>query len=158
MNESCRTYTSVSRPWEPHMNEQTRHVTHMIESCHTHPWVISHLSSRGETCNRIWMSECVMSHIWLSHVTHIHKSCHTFPWVMSNLYRRVETTATTDMNLLFCLAIYMYWQAASACVRARISIWIWMNTCIILWIWIYMYNHMNTSVCTFDCMYMCTHA
>jgi len=42
------------------------HGTHMIESCHTYGWV--------------------MSHIRMSHVTLIDESCHTYKWVMWHIW------------------------------------------------------------------------
>jgi len=38
----------------------------LIEECHTHEWV--------------------MSHLWMSHVTHMNESCHTYEWVMPHTY------------------------------------------------------------------------
>ena len=77
--------------------ESMSHVTHMHESCHTHPWVMSHtslsLNVRGfEVCDvaefmshvthtleSCYTHPWVMSHIPMLHVTHIHESCHTHP-------------------------------------------------------------------------------
>jgi len=58
------------------------HVTRISETCHTHLWVMSHVSQ--------W----VMSHILVRHVTQVYEPCHTYQWVVS----RVSVSHVTRMN------------------------------------------------------------
>jgi len=100
-----------------------RHVTHVIESCLTWQWVMSHMSMShvthvNETCHtcqsfmsHMWLShvthvnasshtcEYIMSHMSISHVTHVNKSCHTCQWVMSHMSMSHVTHVCTSINI-----------------------------------------------------------
>jgi len=59
--------TYINESYHIHM----RHVTYVIESCHTYGWS--------------------MARVCMSHVTHKNELCHTYTWVMSHIQMRLYT-------------------------------------------------------------------
>jgi len=77
----------------------------MLESCHKHEWVMSHLwmshvTHAIEACHAC---DWVTSHICLSHVPQVIESCPTWDWVMSRIWlshvlREIESCHTCDIK------------------------------------------------------------
>ena len=88
------------------------HVTHLIESCHTHAWVMSHTWMHHVTNkNELFHTKkCTIAILYsrplcfqVSHVTHMNESCQTHEWVMSHTWMSHVTHRNTSCHTHECV-------------------------------------------------------
>jgi len=114
----------------------------MIESWHTHTWVMSHtciskVSHTHESCHthKRAMSHTCMSHathtvaadsearsIKLSHITHMHESWNTHAWVMSHTCMRHVTHKNESYYTHECVILHT-WAQRQGVLKIPTELW-----------------------------------